>query len=87
MANVTNFKKYGYFHGLDGTPDRAAMIIFCQRRAGDIIKAFGSTLTHNELMARIYYQGLMDGLDIFGAAKSEEGKQIVDEKKEHRCCI
>ena len=64
MANVTNYAKHGYFHGIKNLPDRTAFIIFCKRRSGDIIKNFGNTPTHDELMAKIYYQGLTDGMEL-----------------------
>lgn len=66
MANVTNYKKHGYFHGIEDHKPATAMKIFCMRRAGDVVKDFGSNLTHNELLARIYYQGLKDGQNIWG---------------------
>lgn len=63
MSKVTNFAKYGYFNGLEKCSPAMAMLIFCGRRADAVIKDFGTQLKHNDLMARIYYQGLKDGMD------------------------
>ena len=61
MANVTNYKKHGYFHGIEDLPELSQFKIACSRRANDVIKHFGASLSHDDLMARIYLQGLLDG--------------------------
>lgn len=63
----TNYAKHGYFHDLMDMKPALAMLHFCKRRSGDIIKDFGHSLTHDELIARIYYQGLKDGEQIYSA--------------------
>ena len=65
MTNVTNFKKHGYFHGIKDLDWQSALEIFCRRRSGDIRKDFGSTLSFDDLLARIYLQGVMDGNDMY----------------------
>lgn len=62
---VTNYQKHGYFHGIDkdASPEHA-MRIFCMRRSGDIIKEFGHSLPYNDLIAKVYYQGLYDGMSL-----------------------
>ena len=62
MANVTNYQKHGYFHGIADMPDKTRMRIFCIRRSGDVIKEFGRTLSYDDIIARVYYQGLQDGM-------------------------
>lgn len=69
----TNYAKHGYFHDLEALSPKNAMLIFCKRRSGDIVKDFGHSLTHDELMARIYYQGLKDGESIFKKDSGDQG--------------
>jgi hypothetical protein len=64
MANVTNYAKHGYFHGIKDLPARSQMKIFCGRRSAGVVKSFGSTLNYNDMLARVYYQGLQDGMDL-----------------------
>ena len=66
MSNVTNFKKHGYFHGIEDLPWQSALKIFCRRRSADIRKDFGSDLSFDDLLARIYLQGVLDGQDMYG---------------------
>lgn len=62
---VTDYGRHGYFHGLsDGISDMSAMIIFSKRRSGDVLKFFGHELSYDDMIARVYYQGLLDGIDI-----------------------
>lgn len=65
MGNVTNYHKHGYFHGINDMEPKKAFIIFCKRRSGDVVKEMGHSLPYDEMLARIYYQGLMDGKDIY----------------------
>ena len=71
MANITNYVKHGYFTGIEDIPVKSAMKIFCHRRSQDIVKSFQSDLSYMDLIARIYYQGLLDGEDIFNKKPPE----------------
>lgn len=71
MANVTNYQKHGYFHGIEDMDPCTAMIIFCKRRAGDVVKNMGHSLPYDDMLARIYYQGLRDGQDTASKAGHE----------------
>jgi hypothetical protein len=74
MANVTNYQKHGYFHGIKALPPESAMKIFCQRRASAIVKAFGYSLRYDEMLAKVYFQGLQDGKDIWSDTSPAEDK-------------
>jgi len=65
----TNFIKHGYSHDLKELIENnpmAAMKLFCVRRSQDISKSFEHSLVYRDLIARIYYQGLLDGQKTFG---------------------
>lgn len=62
---ISNFKKHGYTVGLENMPPQTAILHFCRRRSGDVVKEFETDLPMCDLIARVYYQGLMDGRDIY----------------------
>ena len=63
--NITDWKKRGYFYGIEDYDPHIAMKIFCKRRSSDVVKELGNMLSYDDMLARIYYQGLKDGEDIF----------------------
>lgn len=71
MASVTNYKKHGYSHGLENMEWQSALKIFCQRRSGDIVKYFGHSLCFDDLISRIYLQGVIDGKDMYENKKDK----------------
>ncbi len=60
-----DYKKHGYGFDLDVTKPHQAMLTFCIRRGGDVFRDFESALHHKELIARVYYQGLLDGSNLY----------------------
>ena len=58
----TNYKKHGYFVGTEDCAPLTALKIFCLRRSSDIMSDF-KDLPFDQLIARIYLQGFIDGSD------------------------
>lgn len=63
---IKNFKKHGYSHGLSEMSPENGMRLFCIRRGNDVAQSFMSSLSYQDLIARAYYQGILDGKKTFG---------------------
>jgi hypothetical protein len=61
----TRYDLHGWMIGLEGMDDRSAMRMFCIRRGNAVAESFESSLTVRDFIARIYYQGLLDGISLF----------------------
>lgn len=61
----TRYDKHGWMIGLENLDHKSAMRMFCIRRGNAVADSFESDLTMRDLIARVYYQGLLDGMSLF----------------------
>lgn len=63
--SITDCSKRGYSSGLKDMSVEHALPIFCHRRAMAVIDKKGDDATFNEIIGLIYYQGVLDGKQIY----------------------